>query len=65
MKSNAIILLRFDYNINYLISFHFEDDISNISEYNDSRSREYTLYVSRLSKLELYLQFDLESKDIT
>ena len=55
IESNAIVSLRFDYNINYLILFHFEDDISRILEYDDLRSRKYILYVLRSLKLELYL----------
>ena len=64
MRLNAIASLRFDHNINRLISFYFEDDISRVLEYNDLRSREYIFYVSRSPKLELHLQFDSESKDI-
>ena len=58
MKSielNATASLRSDYNINRLISFHFEDDVSSVSGYDDLRSREYTPYISRPLELELYL----------
>ena len=64
IESNVIVSLRFDYNINRLILFHFEDDISRILEYDDLRSREYILYISRSPKLKLYLQFNPELKDI-
>ena len=65
IESNAVVSLRFDHNINRLMSFHFEDDINSVLEYDDLRSRKYILYVSRPSKLELHLQFDLELKDVT
>lgn len=38
MRSNAIVSLRFKYNINYLKLFHFENDISSNLEYNDLRN---------------------------
>ena len=55
IRLNIIILFQFDYNINRLILFHFENDVNNILKYNNLRSYEYTLYILRFSKLELYL----------
>ena len=65
IRPDAIASLRSKQNINRLKSFHFEDGISSVLEYDDSRSREYTLYVSRPPELELHLQFDPEPKDAT
>ena len=47
------------------MSFHFEDGVSRVSGYDDSRSRECTPYVSRSPELELHLQFDSDPKDAT
>lgn len=55
IEPDATASLRSDHNTNRLILFHFKDDISSISEYDDLRSRKYTLYISRPPKLELYL----------
>ncbi|CAD6592077.1 MAG: hypothetical protein ASARMPRED_005971 [Alectoria sarmentosa] len=65
IEPNAIASLRSDHNTNRLMSFHFEDDVSSVSGYDDSRSREYTPYVSRPSELQLHLQFDTKPKDAT
>ena len=62
---DAAASLRSEYNTKRLISFHFEDGVSSISGYDDSRSRECTPYVSRPPELELHLQFDPEPKDAT
>ena len=62
---DAAALLRSEYNTKRLISFHFEDCVSSISGYDNSRSRECTPYVSRPPELELHLQFDPEPKDAT
>ena len=50
IESNAIASLRSDYNINRLISFHVEDGISSVLEYDDLKSRKYTLYILYSSK---------------
>ena len=65
IKSNITILFRFDYNINYLISFYFENDINRVSKYDDLKNCEYIFYISRLSKFEFYLQFNSKLKNIT
>ena len=65
IKLNVIISLRFDYNINRLILFYFENDINRILKYNDLKNRKYILYVLCPSKLELYLQFNSKLKDVT
>ena len=57
--------LRSEHNINRLKSFHFEDGVSSVLGYDDSRSRECIPYVSRPSELELHLQFDLGPKNAT
>ncbi len=62
---DAIASLRSDHNAKRLMSFHFEDGVSSVSGYDDSRSRECTPYVSRPPELELHLQFDPEPKDAT
>ena len=64
VESDATASLRSEYNTKRLISFHFENCVSSIFEYDDLRSRECILYVSRPPKLELHLQFDPESKDV-
>ena len=63
--SNAAESLRSEHNINCLKSFHFEDDISIVVEYDDTRSRECTPYVSRPPELQLHLQFDPGPKNAT
>ena len=62
---DAAASLRSEHNTNRLMSFHFEDGVSSVSGYDDSRSRECTPYVSRPPELELHLQFDPEPKDAT
>ena len=62
---DAIASLRSDHNTNRLMSFHFEDGVSSVSGYDDSRSRECTPCVSRPPELQLHLQFDPEPKDAT
>ena len=57
--------LRSEHNTNRLKSFHFEDGISSVAEYDDTRSRECTPYVPRPPELELHIQFDREPKDAT
>ncbi len=61
----ALDALRSEYNISRLVSFHFEDGASSISQYDDPRSRECTPYVSRPSEIELHLKFDPKPKDAT
>ncbi len=60
---DATASLQSDHNTNRLMSFHFEDGVSRVSGYDDSRSRECTPYVSRPPELELHLQFDPGPKD--
>ena len=55
IRSNATVSLRSKYNINRLKLFHFENDINSVLEYNNLRNYKYIFYVSRSSKLELYL----------
>ena len=62
---DATASLRSDHNTNRLMLFHFEDGVSSVSGYDDSRSRECTPYVSRPPELQLHLQFDPEPKDAT
>ena len=62
---DATASLRSDHNTIRLMSFHFEEGVSRVSGYDDSRSRECTPYVSRPPELELHLQFDREPKDAT
>ena len=62
---DAAASLRSEHNTNRLKSFHFEDGVSSVSGYDDSRSRECTPYVSRPPELQLHLQFDPEPKDAT
>ena len=63
--SDAAASLRSEHNTNRLKSFHFEDGVSSISGYDDSRSRECTPYVLRPPELQLHLQFDPGPKDAT
>lgn len=52
-------MAEFDYsnsilNINYLKSIYFKNDVSNVTEYNNARSRECISYVSRPPELQLH-----------
>ena len=51
----ATVSLRSDHNTNRLMPFHFEDGVSSVSGYDDSRSRECIPYVSHPPKLQLHL----------
>ena len=62
---DAAASLRSKHNTNRLKSFHFEDGVSSIAEYDDTRSRECTPYVSRPPELQLHQQFDPGPKDAT
>ena len=62
---DAAVSLRSEQNANRLKSFHFEDGTSSVAEYDDTRSRECTPYVSRPPELQLHLQFDRGPKDAT
>ena len=62
---DAAASLRSEYNTNRLKSFHFEDGISSVVEYDRTRSRECTPYVSRPPELQLHIQFDPGPKDAT
>ena len=61
----ATASLRSEHNTNRLKSFHFEDGVSRVSGYDDSRSRECTPYISRPPELQLHLQFDPGPKNAT
>ena len=63
--TDAAGLLRSEHNANRLKSFHFEDGVSSVADYDDTRSRECTPYVSRPPELELHQQFDPGPKDAT
>ncbi len=60
---DAAASLRSEHNTNRLKSFHFEDGISSVADYDTTRSRECTPYVSRPPELQLHLQFDPPPKD--
>ncbi len=62
---DAAASLRSEHNTNRLKSFYFKDGVSSVAEYDDTRSRECTPYVSRPPELELHLQFDPGPKDAT
>lgn len=47
VETDTAASLRSEHNTNRLKSFHFEDGVSSVAEYDDTRSREYTPYVSR------------------
>lgn len=61
----ALDALRSEHNTSRLMSFYFEDGASNISRYEDPRSRECTRYVSRPLEMELHMKFDPKPKDAT
>ena len=61
----ALNALRSERNTSRLMSFHFEDGASNVSRYEDPRSRESTPYVSRPPEIELHLKFHPKPKDPT
>lgn len=60
---DAAASLRSEYNTNRLKLFHFEDGISSVADYDTTRSRECTPYISRPPELQLHLQFDPGPKD--
>ena len=60
---DTAVSLRSEQNANRLKLFHFEDGTSSVTEYDDTRSRECTLYILRPPELQLYLQFDRGPKD--
>lgn len=55
IRPDTTASLRSKHNTNRLKSFHFEDGVSSVLGYDDLRSREYTPYISRPSKLKLHL----------
>ncbi len=62
---DAINALRAEHNADRLVTFQFEDSVSNITEYDDARSRECTPYVSRPPEPQLHLKFDPKPRDAT
>ena len=53
--SDTAASLRSEPNTNRLKSFHFEDGVSSVLGYDDSKSRECTTYVLRPPELQLHL----------
>jgi len=62
---DAANALRANHNAARLMSFHFEESVSNVAEHDDTSSRECTPYVSRPPETELHLNFDPKPKDAT
>lgn len=58
-------VLQSKHNVNRLVSFHFADGVSSVSQHTSSSSRECTPFVPRPSQIELHLKFDSPPHDPT